>query len=323
MDLRRFLREVRFGTDLPYRLYDRVTFLLRQLGPRHPVRRDTDDARTPPFFIVGSGRSGNTLLRAILTGHGDLAVPPESYVLGPVVRDFRKLAFLPWAGLLRIVLGRFRFHPGFDAWELDAGAVYRKLAECPEEERSLARIVDGLYRSWARQYMSGAGRWGDKTPTNVYHLPRIDAVFPGAAYIHMVRDGRDVVASYLDAGLYESVERACDRWLESVRLVRRFGRGLPPHRYLELRYERLVREPETVSREVCELLGVAFEPPMLEHRERADELGDTDAPHHAGLRRPIDDRSVGSWRERLNGRQQSVVEDRLDEMLSALSYDGR
>lgn len=320
MGLRHYLRRLRFGTDLPYRLYDRLTFLLRQVGPYHPVRRPPDDGRSAPFFIVGSGRSGNTLLRAILAGHPEFAIPPESYMLGMAVRDYRTFGFLPWPTLLRIVLGRFQFYPHFDAWETALRPVYQDLLEYPPEERSLAGLLDAVYRAYARRHMPDAIRWGDKTPMNVYHLPRIDAVFPDAIWIHMIRDGRDVVASYLEAGLYDSTREACGRWLESVELVRQFSRDLPPERYTEVRYEHLVRNPEVVIRSVCDRLGVSFEPRMLRHRERVQDLGDADLGHHSNLSRPISDRSVGSWRSRLNHDQKREIRARLRSLLGELGY---
>jgi hypothetical protein len=322
MNFRGFLRQLRFGTDLPYRLYDRVALLLRQFAPHHPLRREADDARTPPFFIVGSGRSGNTLLRALLVGHGELAIPPESYVLGMAVRDYRRFSFLPWKELLRIVLGRFQFYPHFGTWQMDLRRVYEELEACPEQERSLARLLDTVYRSWATRHRLHPSRWGDKTPINVYHLPRIHAVFPEATYIHMLRDGRDVVASYLNAGLYDSAGKACTRWVESVKLVRRFGRRLPPEHHLQVRYEDLVRDPETITRRVCAHLGISFDPRMLRHRDRVEDMGDTDLSHHSNLWSPISRRSVGSWRHRLDPRQQELVEDRLCALLTELDYLG-
>lgn len=320
MGLRSLLRQLRFGTDLPYRVYDRLTTLHRALEKRRPLRRPADDALPTPFFIVGSGRSGNTLLRAILCGHGELAVPPESYVLGAAVREYRKFGFLSWPELVDVVLDRFASHPQFATWDTDLAPVRAALLDRPDEQRSLARILDAVYRAWAWTHMPGARRWGDKTPTNVYHLPRIDAVFPDALYLHVLRDGRDVVASYLEAGFYETAEMACRRWIESVELVRDFSRGLDPGRFLEVRYERLVRDTEALVHDVCRLLGISYEPGMLRHRRRVDDLGDTGADHHAGLDRPIEDSSVGSWRDRLDQRQRNVVERRLRPLLSSLGY---
>lgn len=320
MGLRTYLRRLRFRTDVPYRVYDRLTILLRQLGPYHPLRKPADDDRPSPFFIVGSGRSGTTLLRAILAGSREVAIPPESYVMGAAVRDYRRLSFLPWPALVRFVLGRFQFHPGFEAWATDLDEVHRQAAACPEPERSLAMILDAIYMAYAGRHRPEARRWGDKTPANVYHLPRLDAVFPGASYVHVLRDGRDVVASYLEAGLYDSAEDASERWIESVNLVRSFLHDVRPDRSLEVRYERLVRDPEAVTRRVCEHLALEYRPEMVNHRDRVEELGDTDAGHHAGLHRPIDDRSVGTWRDRLDERQRRVVEERLASRLVSLGY---
>src|SRR4051794_12157542 len=41
-----------------------------------------------PFFIIGAGRSGTTLLRLILTGHSRLQIPPETWFLEELVTRF-------------------------------------------------------------------------------------------------------------------------------------------------------------------------------------------------------------------------------------------
>ncbi len=47
-------------------------------SPRPDVAEEAEVAGPPPFFIVGCGRSGTTLLRAMLNSHSQLAVPLES-----------------------------------------------------------------------------------------------------------------------------------------------------------------------------------------------------------------------------------------------------
>ena len=44
------------------------------------------NTNSAPFFIVGSGRSGTTLLRMILASHSGLAIPPETWFLLPLLR---------------------------------------------------------------------------------------------------------------------------------------------------------------------------------------------------------------------------------------------
>ena len=49
----------------------------------------TDEVAAPaPFFIVGSGRSGSTLLRVMLASHSRLAIPPETWYLIPLLERF-------------------------------------------------------------------------------------------------------------------------------------------------------------------------------------------------------------------------------------------
>ena len=59
-------------------LYGAVFLGGRSVFGRCPASRGPDELRPRPFFIIGAARSGNTLLRALLVGHSDIAIPPES-----------------------------------------------------------------------------------------------------------------------------------------------------------------------------------------------------------------------------------------------------
>jgi len=59
------------------------------------------------IFIIGSGRSGNTLLRRILTGSEELYIPPETYVLGDTIRNFPEYSRLEWPSTCQLILGKF------------------------------------------------------------------------------------------------------------------------------------------------------------------------------------------------------------------------
>ena len=53
-------------------------------GQRVPLNRDEGYR---PFFIVGSGRSGNTLMRRVLQTSPELHIPPETFVLGDCIES--------------------------------------------------------------------------------------------------------------------------------------------------------------------------------------------------------------------------------------------
>ncbi len=260
-----------------------------------------------------------TLLRAMLEAHDDLHIPPETFVLGTVVRDFRRYSRLPWSVLLGMILAQFEFHPHWHTWEITLGALFRELERQPPDERNLAAVLDGVYRAHLTRYKPSAIRWGDKTPRNTFVLRELRAVFPDLQVVHMIRDGRDVV---------ESLGRLADRdlsclarhWLDSVRVAQTFGAHYGSQ-YLEVRYEDLVRQPEKTLRAIVAFLEHRFEERMLRHHELGLALGDVERrPHLQGVRAAVHQNSIGRWRTTFNSSQVDTLERLLSPMLVALGY---
>ena len=82
----------------------------------------------------------------------------------------------------------------------------------------------------------------------------IAAALPEARFIHLIRDGRDVAASVRDLPFAPgdgSIEAIARDWRDQI-LPRAPTRAALAH-YREVRYERLVTEPEPVLRELCDV----------------------------------------------------------------------
>jgi len=290
---------------------------------RCPASRGPDELIPAPFFIIGAARSGNTLLRALLVGHSAIAVPPESYVLGSIARKWDRLNFLDWEELVKTVIGEFESHPEFHTWQTELWPVYEQLLQLDKEQRSLAIILDTIYRHYATTQSPGATVWGDKTPLNTERIFLIDRVFPGARYIHMLRDGRDAVSSAVKVKMFGgSVEAACEQWLMRVRNARELGDKIGSTRYMELRYEDLVFDPESAVQWICTFLGVDFEKQMMDHSETFKKMGDTTAlDHHASVGLPVNTGSIGKWKERLTPRQIELMKPLLRDELRRTGYN--
>lgn len=305
-------------------LLKRLSYTVHTLGRmvfcRIPMTSPPGQLSCAPFFIVGSGRSGNTLLRAMLVQHPELAIPPESYVLPAVVRKFCKYNYLPWPELVRLVVASFESHPLFYTWELDLRDFYPRALKIEPGRQSLAKLVDLLYTYYAEKKEPGATRWGDKTPLNSLNLEKLNWVFPQARYVHIVRDGRDVVLSYLEAGIYTDLEDASKRWLRSVERSRAFGARIGSSRYREIAYEALVRNPEEILKRICSFLDLTYIPAMLDFWRSSDQLGDSVLPHHENLKRPVTMESIGRWRHGLDSEQQARVKKLLGAKLRELGY---
>lgn len=284
----------------------------------YPLHRNESYA---PFFIVGSGRSGNTLLRRILQASVEVHIPPETFVLGTAIKQYACERYMPWPYLVRLVLGTFEFHAEFDKFGISLQTLARALIDLPERDRSLARILDAFYRYHGTATQQGFVRWGDKTPLNAFCTDWILAVFPDARFIHMVRDGADAVRSYVAAGLQPDVDSAARRWRRSVRAVETFARRHPDRCHV-VRYESLVTQPVETVRGVCDFLGFAFDALMLDGLGHSEALSDLSSYEHMdNVGKPISRDSIGKGRRELTHEQKARAQALIGLDLRRLGYD--
>ena len=283
----------------------------------HPLHRN-EHAR--PFFIVGAGRSGSTLLRRILYANPALHIPPETHVLGDAITLYRRNRHWSWPHLVRLVLAQFEFQRDFGAFDLSLRTLAQGLEATPPDKRSCAFIIDRLYRAHASLHSPECTRWGDKSPYNSFHLDVIHKTFPDAQYIHLVRDGCDVVYSMVESGLFEDAESAAKRWVESVAAVGRFARRHPSD-VVEVRYEALVTRPAEVVEVLCSFLDVDPVEEMLHSEYVADSMGDVPLrAHHRRAREPVSPSPVGLGRRELPGEDRGRIAPIVDSMLERMGY---
>ncbi len=273
-----------------------------------------------PFFIIGSGRSGNTLLRAIITVNSEIAIPPESYVLGPLVKKWSRINHLPWKDIVKIVIGEYESHHNFYTWDINFSEAYKRLYALSGKDRSLSRLIEEMNLFYAEKKFPNATRWGDKTPKNTFYLNWIRKLYPNAQFIHIIRDGRDVVKSYMNASFWKhGIKEAAIDWMEAVDSGIAL-RNLPNNRYFEIRYEDLVNNPEIEIPKICSFLNIQFDETMLTPYRVADTLGDSSKDYHTNLAKPISNKSVGSWEEFFNEEEKLLLNELLKEDLNKLGY---
>ena len=265
-----------------------------------------------PFFIVGSARSGTTLLRVILNAHPEVTVPPESRFITELWRgsaDVQVDAFL----------GALEKHQQFRSWNLDIGLVK---AELGSGTVRYADAIEAAYRAYAKR--AGKLRWGDKTPRYVENIPFIAELFPGSRFVHLVRDGRDVALSYAKVPFGpKTVAKAASLWARRVLLGVNEGRRLGDDRYREFRYEDLVDDAEGTTRKLCTFLGIEFVPDMMEYTEKASEfvLEKAKTYNPKVLQKPS--KSARSWETEMPSRHEEVFEAVAGHVLDLFEYPRR
>jgi hypothetical protein len=203
-----------------------------------------------PAFIIGSPRSGTTALANALGKHPELWVSKESYLVhqlygngraGQVWEHNRERATPSWLREERVERAEFL---GF-----------------------LGLGVNALFSS-----RSQGRRWVDQTPLYTLMVNDLAEMFPGAQFLHIVRDGRAVVRSM---GRFEEVfedeqlaamtdelpawvgdfRLACSTWADWVETAYRFA-AVHPDRCLTVANEELSADPQAGFAGIQEFLGV-------------------------------------------------------------------
>jgi hypothetical protein len=230
----------------------------------------------PYVFIVGSPRSGTTLLQRVVDAHSQIAIASESEW---IVRYYnRRIGLTPGGIVTSDFIPRLLDHPKFHHLGL-SGRDLKELVEAggPAGYASVvSRLFDHYSRVWGKPWV------GDKTPNYVRQIPVLHRLWPRAKFLHLIRDGRDVCLSLLDwkrkaarmAELFptweeDPVTTAALCWERDVGQGREQGRLLGREFYYEIRYESLVTRPAGEVQGLCSFLGVPYERTMLEfHRGR-------------------------------------------------------
>ena len=236
-----------------HKIFNRLKSFQNPFSARYQTTNESSNLSCTPFFIIGSGRSGNTLLRSILSGNSDISIPPESYRLPFAIKKFHIFNNRNWEDIISQVLKEFEDCKEFYTWEIDIKDVRKRLENMTDSKRTLSNIFDELFCTYAEKHSPKSKIWGDKTPMNTLYLDWLGPVFPHSKFIHIIRDGRDVASSYLKMERYDTILEAANRWINSIELAQSFGSKIKEN-YMEIRYEDLVTSPKDVIKNTCDCL---------------------------------------------------------------------
>ena len=172
------------------------------------------------LFSGGTGRSGTTIVGRLLSRHSKvtMAKPAEIKFLtaGNGILDlsqrrrvgkYKRLIFND-----RLHLERFKYRLFNDWWQRDSkfggsAGLFQGISEEQLKEiyshlkRNFDLDIKKASQSFMRDFieiqLQNAKKelWIDTTPVNIFRSSEIQELLPGCRFIHMVRDGRDVISS--------------------------------------------------------------------------------------------------------------------------------
>ncbi|MGO8976252.1 MAG: sulfotransferase family protein [Steroidobacteraceae bacterium] len=227
---------------------------------------DLDGQRTAvaPIFVVGSGRCGSSVLTWALGQHPNILPLDETgwlpMTLYGAMAGFR-MASAPARHFPKeygVGLDDFLQHIGkaFDHLHLAAGRSHAQV-DFLQRLSGRAKSFDPSFQR-IRTNWSPKQRWADGSPINTSVMPLLARAFPRAQFVAIIRDPRDVIASYTEfhsiGGPAYSIEESATTWLRAAWMVLWMRERLGPRRVMVVDYNEFARPAEFV-RLILRFLG--------------------------------------------------------------------
>lgn len=270
--------------------------------------------RTRPVYLISTSRSGSNLLRSILGGHSAISAPAPFETAFPP--DLPDISAKQQRKYVRDVLIWQRYSPHGLHEELDPSAVANRM-----DEWTFYELQQAIYEHYADRQDSNL--WVTKHNGKRFrNVPEAVEFYDDLKLIYLVRDARDVALSFKTAmtGPYHPFYSS-KLWRDEQSIGRKLQNNdsVAIH---TIKYEDLLRDPNSEIRQVCDFLGISVENELLSYHEREDTNHMAENAHmFENISRPILKDNYGKFRDQLPDEELELVEKIAGDELQHFGYD--
>jgi hypothetical protein len=256
--------------------------------------------RTPIMFIMGKGRSGTTLLQAILNAHPNIVAPTESRI---IIFMYAKYGHVKqWTEqLLEKFCNELYDETRFlQNWNIDKNKLLPDLLSV-KDRLNYALICKIIYCR-TDSASKDIRLIFDKNPVYYFFIRELQQIFPEAKYIHIVRDYRDNIISHQRVLPFSNTADVAYRWLKINKYLEE-QKVKNPEEWFTIKYESLATEPIKCMAEVFKFVGMPFYEnvvsdfssklsPMFYENANKKEFN----KFHWNVFNPVNTSQIGQWK---------------------------
>ena len=272
-----------------------------------------------PIFIVGCERSGTTVLRLMLNEHSKIALPPQTKFSRKLYK--RRMLFGDLSNgknndkIIDWILERET-----NIKLIDLKLDNNHLRESWEDCTTIGEITGTVFQQYSQTRHKS--RWGDKRPYYIRYIPQLLKLYPDARIIHVIRNGHDCIASLKRMPWWNKNSiHSMLNWRHSIRMGVKAA-GAFKDQFLEVRYEDIVRHPETQLKKICDFINVKYESGMLEfHLNTEINIPGYKKEWHHKTFKPLSDDAIDKGKEQLSENELILFSWCAGEELNLWNYD--
>lgn len=285
--------------------------------------------KTPsPFFILGSPRSGTTLLRTLFDAHPNVIIPLE-YPLIPLFYSKYKNKKPLNINDIREFIADLQKQIKFDFWEIHRWRIdweqfeHEALSIPAIDFAAICMLVNKSFKSCFEK--KEILMIGDKNPIYSNHALLLAKLYPNAKYIHLSRDPRGQIASLQRQRFGNRLTPAnAYRWNRQQNLALKCSKMVLSN-FIEIKYEDLISMPESTFARLCEFLGLPYFPDAFNYYKQSETyihtyqvdglIDDFRSTMHA-----IDIQKAEEWRKLLKPHEIRIIESLCRKNMRSLGY---
>ncbi|UJG41542.1 MAG: sulfotransferase [Candidatus Heimdallarchaeum aukensis] len=271
------------------------------------------------IFLVGCPRSGTTLLQSLLAAHEDIISFPEShffiyllpkipYVISPkFVRNILGNNFF-----LNVTLGhpraKKRLQEFQDSLKLNNNRdTLGNLYTIKQYTKYFVKLLD--------EYTLDNHKlaWVEKTPDHLFYVDYIDKLVKNSRFIHLIRDGCDVVSSLYDVSskfpeIWEggyTIDQCINKWKKAILFSKKY---INHENHIFTSYDRLTTQPSKTLRDICNFLGISFSEKMVtDYKEKVKNIVLTNEPWKKSVNEKIENKKRNKFEKIFTKEQREYI----------------